>query len=555
MSELLSPFFYAGYAILFLRADEQERAYDKVISELLREGLHNLRVHVFKSNTGLVQKASPASLSVEPEDEVLAPTIQAALEYTLQPDVTRRSDTIPPERPLPRRDCIYFFFNLRPHLQAAMAQPNNAHFQIIQTIRDAAVILRTVGSHIVFIGSDFTMPPELRDVITFVDFGLPARTEIKSMFGRVVDTYFAGNCPKSIDEDLLERAADSMVGIPMMKAENAISLSLSKQGMIDLDLLQAEKEQVIRQSGAIEWIRDVETAEDLGSYDVLKTKVLERRAFFTQRKRAMDFGIRPPKGILIVGLPGVGKSHAAKVVANMLGLRLYRFNVGGVFKGIVGASEENIRATLRMAEALAPCALWFDEYEKLLAGLESSGKSDSGVTSRVIAELLNWMQECRLPIYKIATCNQIRGLDGALFRRGRWDDLFGADLPQFSERADIFAIHLRKRGRDPELFDLDNLAKASKDFVGGEIESVVDEALNMAFFREKELETADIVEVCGTTKPLAVTDKENIEAFRHWIATRAKNVSSVKVTAAAVSPEKKPGSSRVIRAGVKPVTL
>jgi SpoVK/Ycf46/Vps4 family AAA+-type ATPase len=294
----------------------------------------------------------------------------------------------------------------------------------------------------------------------------------------------------------------------------------------------------------------------LGGFDVLKSFITPFREYFLRRKEAEDFGCRPPKGIMLVGIPGTGKSLAAACIAGELGLPLYNFSVPAVFQGIVGQSEATIRQALKTIEALSPCALLIDEIDKGLSGLESSGRSDSGVTSRVIGTLLSWMQDCQLPIFKIATANTLRSLDGSVFRKGRWDGLFGVDLPQMEERKEIFEIHLRKRHRDPENFNMDKLVRESKNFVGSEIEAVIEEALRDAFYARVELSTDHLLTVCRKVKPLALTDKESIEQFRVWVRERAENVSSHKVVPIALDkkdPGKEAGgeSKRMIRSSAQ----
>lgn len=527
---LLTPLLYAGYPVIYIRTQEQERSYEKVVAEIKDDSaLKNLPIYLWKSNIGLVKRRFPVFPIPHPHEERVATAFQEALQYTITPEQEVRlpQEGEEVELPSPRADTIYFFMNPKPHLGSARANPTPAAYNLIQTIRDAAIQLRVVGSYIIFIGSDIDLPPELTDIVTFVDFPLPTKEEIRDSFSRVISGY-SESLKVEIPDDVLENAADSMVGIPLLKAENAIALSLAKSKGLDLDLLQSEKEQIIRQSGVLQWIRTDETMDNLGGYDVLKADLLKRVGYFSHRRQALEFGLRPPKGIMLVGLPGTGKSLAAEAIAHVLQLRLYSFDLAAVYKGIVGASEENVRIALRMAEALAPCCLRFDEFEKAAAGLESSGRTDSGVSSRVIGTILTWMQECKLPIYKIATCNSIRNLDAAIFRRGRWDNVYGVELPSFNERKEIYAIHLRKRHRDPANFDLEAIAKVSKDFVGSEIESTVDDALYAAFHAGRDIETKDIVDAVSVVKPLAVTDREGIEWFQGWVKDRAVSVSSEK---------------------------
>jgi hypothetical protein len=247
-------------------------------------------------------------------------------------------------------------------------------------------------------------------------------------------------------------------------------------------------------------------------------------------KTVYDLSMLEPSCNFVVNLGiivhNTGKTLSAKAISATLDLPLYKFDVGSVFKGIIGSSESTIRNALKLAETVAPCVLLIDEMEKLVAGLESSGRSDSGTTSRVIGTLLSWMQETTSPVYKVATCNTIRNLDAALFRRGRWDAVFAVDLPTFEERQEIFSIHLRKRGRKIEAFDLAALARGTEGFVGAEIESVVEEALYHAFDADRDISQADLVKVSSTVVPISKTDKEDVAQFREWMRTRAMPVSN-----------------------------
>jgi ATP-dependent 26S proteasome regulatory subunit len=540
----ISSLIYAGCPWTYVRTSEQERAYEEMIETLRREGPFKLNVYVWKANTGLVRKQAPQMLFASEGDTRMAQNLSDSIRFIMGQPAAGPDDLSRPNAPVdPKPNSIFFFFNPRPYFQGMNSNPTPQGLQLMQALRDAVFAVRTVGSYMVMIGPDFEFPPELADLVTFYDFPLPSKDEIQSLFTRMVTGFYKDSTTK-VDEEEVEKAAESMIGVPLIKAENAISLSLSDTDGIDLELLQNEKEQIIRQSSALKWIRDAVPAENLGGFDVALDEIQSRKMYFEHPRRAMDFGLSAPKGILVVGPPGTGKTLCAKVAANVLGLRLYSFNFAGIFRGIVGKSEETLQTNLRMMEALAPCAMLFDEFEKAVAGLESSGKSDSGVTSRAIGSLLSWMQDCRLPIYKIATCNSVRNLDGALFRKGRWDEIYGVWLPTLEERKLIMAIHIRQRRRDPSMFDLDQLAEISDKFVGAEIEAAVESALYRAFNSGKDLDTEGIAQAIRRTVPLAVTDAESVSEFEGWIKKRAINVSS-SYSPSAVTPARASGSSAV----------
>jgi SpoVK/Ycf46/Vps4 family AAA+-type ATPase len=520
MGNGVSVFLDSGYPVLYMPTAEQERALHELMEDLKANNLANqLQIYLWKSTIGLYPYRSDS-----PEEERVAGDLLETLKF-----IASGTDG------MPQQDHLYVLFNPKDFLSTPQAK---------QAFRDAAYAIRTVSSHIICIGATYEVPEELDDVVTMVDFDLPDKEQIKTLFSGIVDKY-KDKLKLEVKASDLDMAAENTLGLTMLKAENAISRSLVESRGLDLDLLRMEKQQAVKQSGVLEYVPHVESIETLGGFDVLKEHVSKRRKYYENVEEATKFGLRPPKGVMLVGLPGTGKSLASKTASYILELPLYRFNMGALFKGIVGSSEANTRNNLKLLERVAPCVVEFDEFEKGFAGLESSGKTDSGVTSRVVQQILTWMQECTKPIYKFATCNTIRNLDGALFRRGRWDGVFGVELPTYEERIEIFAIHLTKRGRDPEEFDLQKLATKSVDFVGAEIESAVDDAMYTAYDEGRDIATDDIVKVCKDLIPLSKTDKEGIQAFRTWIDSRATRVSSGRSKAAQKGSGKKGRSLRV----------
>ena len=245
---------------------------------------------------------------------------------------------------------------------------------------------------------------------------------------------------------------------------------------------------------------------------------------------AREYGLEYPRGILMLGLPGTGKSLAAKAVSSNWKLPLLRLDMGKIFAGIVGQSEDNMRAALQMAETISPCILWVDEIEKALSGLQSSGQSDGGATARVIGTFLTWMQEKTAPVFVLATANHIDMLPPELLRKGRMDEIFFVDLPTEIERFEILNIHLNKRDREG-LFnekDVMGLAKICKGFTGAELEEAIKEALFRAFSEQRELNTDDIQDAIKATMPLSTTMYDAIQSTRKWVKGRTVNASSNK---------------------------
>jgi SpoVK/Ycf46/Vps4 family AAA+-type ATPase len=292
----------------------------------------------------------------------------------------------------------------------------------------------------------------------------------------------------------------------------------------DLETILEEKKQIIRKSGILEYYEHREEFSDIGGMETLKDWLVKRRHAFSSRAR--DFGLPLPKGILLIGVPGTGKSLTAKAVGALWQMPLLRLDVGKVFGGLVGSSEENIRNVIKTAEAIAPAILWIDELEKGFSGTGSSGQTDGGTTSRVFGSFITWLQEKTSPVFVIATANNVQQLPPELLRKGRFDEIFFCDLPDREDRKSIIDIHLRKKNRDPGQFDIDRLADATAEYSGAEMEQAVIAALYDAFDTGNDLTSDGLLHTLGEIVPLAVTMREQIDAMREWARTRARMASS-----------------------------
>ncbi len=281
----------------------------------------------------------------------------------------------------------------------------------------------------------------------------------------------------------------------------------------DVKAILEEKEQIIRKSGILEYTAAVEDFAAIGGLGNLKTWLRQRNEGFSQKAR--DFGLPNPRGVMLVGVPGCGKSLCAKAVAAEWQKPLLKFDLGRVFAGLVGESEERMRKALSVAEGVAPCVLWIDELEKGLAGIGGSG--DSGVATRVFGTLLTWMEEKTQPVFVVATANNISQLPPELLRKGRLDEIFFVDLPTPRNRAEILMIHLGRRRRAPADYDLAGLVRATDGFSGAELEEVVVDALYEAFSSpEKEMTTEHLLKAAREIIPLARSRAREIEALRQW---------------------------------------
>jgi len=395
---------------------------------------------------------------------------------------------------------------------------------VIRKLRDLADALHTAYTTVILLSPVLQLPDELQKDVTVIDYDLPGLRELEGLLNRAIDSV-RGQPGINVDltTEQRERVLKAALGLTLTEAENVFARCLVEKGEFEVDLIVAEKQQLIRKSGVLEYFESQEHFEDIGGLDILKAWLGNRALAFTEK--AQRFGLPAPRGILLLGVQGCGKSLTCKAVAQLWRLPLLRLDVGRIFSGLVGSSEQNIRRAIQMAETVSPCVLWLDEIEKGLAGVQSSGLADAGVTARVFATLNTWMQEKTKPVFVVATANDISQLPPELLRKGRFDEIFFVDLPAEDEREEIFAIHLRKRKRDPEAFALGGLAAASDGFSGAEIEQAVISGLLEAFEQQREVTTEDILAALHQTVPLSVTMREDIDYVRHWAKGRARPAS------------------------------
>jgi AAA+ superfamily predicted ATPase len=399
--------------------------------------------------------------------------------------------------------------------------------KVVRGLRELAVDLKQSYSTLVLLSPVLKIPAELEKEMSVLDVPLPGPAELGELLREIV-TVVRENKRATValtgeEAGRLVRAAQ---GLTLAEAENAFAKAIAVDGTLgadDIELVLDEKRQVIRKSGLLEYHATDATLGGVGGLEYLKSWLDRRAAAFGEEARA--FGLPEPKGLLMLGVQGCGKSLTAKAIASQWKLPLLRLDMGRIFAGFIGSSEENIRRAIRMAEGVAPVVLWIDEIEKGLSGTGSSDHSDGGTTARVFGALLTWMQEKTAPVFIVATANRIESLPPELLRKGRFDEIFFIDLPSQRERAEIFAIHLARRGRRPDAFDLATLAAASRGFSGAEIEQAVVSALYDAFDRRSELLQTDVERALAETRPLSATMREDIERLREWARTRTRPAS------------------------------
>jgi len=363
------------------------------------------------------------------------------------------------------------------------------------------------------------LPMDLRKEIPTLELELPGVDDLRFV---LEDAAAALDVQASADEALLDAAR----GLTVMEARLAFGKAAAELGRLDhsaVSLVAREKERIIKQSEVLEYYPTNARMTDVGGLDQLKEWLDRRGRAFGAGAR--DFGLDAPKGVLLLGVQGCGKSLLAKAVAATWQFPLLRFDMGKVFGGIVGQSEGNIRTALQVAQALAPCVLWIDEIEKGLAGMGSSDQTDGGTTARVVGTLLTWMQEKTDPVFVVATANRIDMLPPELLRKGRFDEIFFVDLPTRIVREEILSIHLNKKRRNPADYNLSELSARSVGFSGAELEEAIREGLFDAFAEGRELHTDHIARALEKTFPLSRTMRDQIDSLRQWARVRARLAS------------------------------
>ena len=414
-------------------------------------------------------------------------------------------------------------------------------------LRDFAINIREKGyvSNCIIIAPTFEITADLQKEITLVDYPLPSRDEVKEIISSFLNNYKGmERVTIDVNNELLEKFTDASIGLTKLEIENSFARALVSDKRIDASDLKgilSEKKQIIRKTGILEYIDSQLNLNDVGGLQTLKKWLDLRSHCFGDD--ALKFGVKPPKGVLLTGIPGCGKSLTAKCVATAWNMPLLRLDMGRIFQGIVGSSESNMRLALKTAEAISPSILWIDEIEKGLSGT-SGGGGDGGTSTRVFGHLLTWMQEKTAPVFVFATANNINGLPPELLRKGRFDEIFFVDFPTTEERKKILSIHISKLGRDLSKFDLDKLASLSgeqtfgKDVVlaGSELEAWVADSLIQSYSRKingdnnADLSMNDFEKTITHVVPMGQMRKEEFTKIRAWANENAVSASLTSKT-------------------------
>ena len=395
--------------------------------------------------------------------------------------------------------------------------------KICRRLRDLAEKFRTVRRSIVLTAAKMELPADLEGEAMPFQLGLPEAEDLLPGVKQVLaELNREQRFPIALDVAAMTQLAQNLVGLPEEEALRALRKSVLERGKADAGLLDAvleAKRQALKTEGLIETVRRDASFADVAGLDHLRDWIAKRKNALTQEGRR--FGLVPPKGVLITGVQGCGKSLAARAVAGEWGFELARLDAGALYDKYVGESERRLNKALELSQKLAPLVLWIDEIEKAFASASSSGDADAGLSQRLLATLLTWMQDRESGVFLAATSNNITVLPPEMLRKGRFDEIFFVDLPNVEVRAALFRLHLKKRGRDAAGFDLAKLAGASDGFSGAEIEQVIVAGLYTAFNAGQQLTSEILFAEIQGTRPLSVTRAEEVESIREWAKTRA----------------------------------
>jgi SpoVK/Ycf46/Vps4 family AAA+-type ATPase len=493
MKEELHILVQAQYPLIYLVTSEEERA-EQAIAKIAQLKPQNRRVYLWTVTHGIIEYGQPRQAT---QHNTVSP--EAAIEWTIRQ----------------KEPGIFIFKDLHPFISSAA---------VARWLRDAIASFKGTEKAIILMSPYQEIPIELEKDVVVLDFPLPDLSELNQVLSQQLEVIKNRRTTTEVREKLLK----ATLGLTRDEAEKVYRKAHVKAGKLtedEVDIILSEKKQLIRRNGILEYIEEDETINAVGGLEELKRWLKQRSNAFTERAR--EYGLPQPKGMLILGVPGCGKSLIAKTTSRLWGLPILRLDMGRVYDGsMVGRSEANLRNALKTAESISPVILFIDELDKSFAGGTGSADSDGGTSSRIFGSFLTWMQEKTSPVFVMATANRIERLPGEFLRKGRFDEIFFVDLPTPDEREDIFRIHLSKRRTDIGRFDLPQLAKVSDGFSGAEIEQALIAAMYEAFAQDREFTQLDIIAAIKSTLPLSRTMTEQVTALRDWARQRARPASA-----------------------------
>ena len=496
MKEELNILIQAQYPLIYLVTSEEERSEQAIAA--LAQAKSSRKVFVWTVTHGIVEYGQSKNTT---QHNTVSP--EAAIEWAIR------------QRDPNTGAGIYVFKDLHPFIDSP---------PVTRWLRDAIASFKGTNKTIILMSPVQNVPIELEKEVVVLDFPLPDMKELNQVLSKQLEHTKNSRISTETREKLLKAA----LGLTKDEAEKVYRKAQVTAGRLtekEVEIVLSEKKQLIKRNGILEYIEEDETIDAVGGLEELKRWLRQRSDAFTERAR--EYGLPQPKGMLILGIPGCGKSLIAKTTSRLWGLPLLRLDMGRVYDGsMVGRSEANLRNALKTAESISPAILFIDELDKAFAGSSGSADSDGGTSSRIFGSFLTWMQEKVSPVFVMATANRVERLPGEFLRKGRFDEIFFVDLPNKEERQDIFKIHLAKRRRDIERFDLDQLSNVSDGFSGAEIEQAIIAAMYEAFAQNREFTQLDIIAAIKSTLPLSKTMTEQVTALRDWARQRARPAAS-----------------------------
>jgi ATP-dependent 26S proteasome regulatory subunit len=398
---------------------------------------------------------------------------------------------------------------------------------VVRKIKDCITVKKEEYTPIVIITPIIKIPIELEKYVTIVEYDLPTAGEIKAHIEASLPILKEVETTFDLESMDIESIVGACQGMTFHEIDRVLMKSLSTTNAFTTSVIVEDKKQIIKKSGILEFYPSDDGIDSVGGLDSLKQWLSKRRMAFSEN--AKGFGIPTPKGIMLIGVPGCGKSLIAKAIAKTWQMPLLKFDVGAVMQGVVGASEENMRKVIKTANSVAPCVLWLDEIEKGFAGTASSNFSDSGTLARCFATFITWLNEKTEPVFVVATANDVSQLPPELMRKGRFDETFFVDLPSLAERKDIFKIHLRKLNRNASLFELDILAEKTEGFSGADIRELIVETLHNVFFEDagtKDITTMSMIKSIETAVPLSKLMGAQVAKLKDWCKNNKVRLAS-----------------------------
>lgn len=487
-------FIAANYPIIYVNTWEEERVVEE-ITAITKE--LNMRLYIWSETDGLERDNEAVKGFPESRKPVLALNFVEELQ----------------------EDAVFLFKDLHTHFKSGDLGIGGGK-AVERKLRDLAISLRGKKKICIITAPVMLIPNDIVKEVTVLEYSFPGEKELSAIFDSVLHR-FEGKIQVHLSSQERIQLIQAAQGLTLKEAERCFARACADDNKVDVNDIQTildEKRNIIKKTGILEYYPTSEDMSNVGGMDNLKDWIIKRGSLFTPEAAA--YGLPEPKGIMMVGISGCGKSLISKAIASLWRMPLLRFDIGKVFQKYVGESEENIRNAIQTAEAIAPSILWIDEIEKGFSGVSGEGGKDSGVATRIFGTFLTWMQEKKSSVFVVATANEIRSLPPELLRKGRFDEIFFIDLPKKEERETIFKIHLKLRGKSVSDAEISAVSAKAEGYTGAEIEQVVINGMVEAFYEKRQPNVKDLENALKKTVPLSVTMKEEIQKLREWASHR-----------------------------------